>query len=257
MEIRGAEDAGDAVGPPEDTLTALRDRPDQLADAEGQQREVERPTAEDDQADDGRGNGTDERREPKPNQRRPVPEMERDRHGVGTKGHEHGRAEADQPHRVDQEVQAEGKQAEVEGLLRQEHLIDVLVEGHQARQHDQADADDPESAPRPAVAVGRGAQRPDELLEAGSDPAELVSDRNHAAGVLASLVDGLCPSRRTATRALPASATDALLPGLDASRRILGKGWRERDCHRVTPTSPVPLISATGFPLCGGRLGVD
>ena len=51
----GREDAVRAVRSARQALPAVRDRPDELADAEREQREVELPAAEDDEADDEPG----------------------------------------------------------------------------------------------------------------------------------------------------------------------------------------------------------
>ena len=92
-----------------------------------------------------RRDGSEERGEREAEERRPVVMFDGDRDHVGAEPHKHGVPEADQPGRIDQEVETESEQAKVESLLREQDLWLAAQERHQSGQDDHDDRESPQT----------------------------------------------------------------------------------------------------------------
>ena len=146
----GGEDAVRPVRAAREALPAVRDCPDELADTEGEQREVELPAPEYDQPDDESRGGSHQRREGQPDQR--VLEKRdlfgsRDAHEIGAEGPEHRVAEADEADVCDEEVDAEREQPEIEGALRDDVVAVACEQRDQACEDDHREPEHPERFP--------------------------------------------------------------------------------------------------------------
>ena len=180
--------------------------PDELRHAERQQREVERLAAQYDEADDEGAEGPGDGRQRQQVERVDAVVAERDRHHVGAEAHEHRLAEADQPRRADEQIEAERDQAKVEALLHAKLPLDVVEEWDQCDQDDADERDRREAeAARTGVGLGGGLEPPDPVADQAEAPAQALGGRTYA-GDDAGSGHALCPRRpcgrtaRTITR---------------------------------------------------------
>jgi hypothetical protein len=102
-------------------LPSVRARPEQLADAQGEQAEVELAAAEDDEAAQEGDAARYHRRERECGDGRPAVVVDRDRHHEGADPVEGGMAERDEARRADEQIDAHREQADRQCVAGGQH----------------------------------------------------------------------------------------------------------------------------------------